>query len=250
MIKLRTIIIIFVLYLVAYLSIRFDFNLLKPYDYVKDLFLQPVKAITDNVDVNLSDESYESIIKSMKQDIEKLQKLNDITLTLSDYDRINATIIERNKEYWFNTITINKGKSDGIKNDAAVIVADGLIGKTVNVREYSSDVKLLTTNDSKSKISVVVHNENKDYYGIMSGYDSKKNLLKVILFEEGDILDNMKVETTGLGGVFPSGLIIGEVFDTYKEDDDVTFVVRVRPSAKLEGDKYVSILQKKEGNNT
>ena len=250
MIKLRTAIIIFVLYLIAYLSIRFDINVLYPYYYLKDFVLYPVNALTNTKDITISKDLYESKIKALQDDLDDLKKLTKINLVLSDYSMVNATVVERNREYWFNTITINKGSSDGVKQDDAVIDGNGLIGKIVQVRKYFSDVKLITTNDEKSKISVVIHNKDKDYYGIMHGYDSKKNLLKIILFDEADIYDDMKVETTGMGGIFPSGILIGHVFDCYKDSDDVTFIVRVRPSGNLEGEKYVSIVQRKEVSNS
>ena len=245
MIKLRTTIILFLLYLLSFLSIRYDLNLLYPYYYLKDLILYPVNAITKDENISLSDDTLESLIAALKKDNDDLKKMLDLNISLSDYQRINATVISRNKEYWFNTITINKGKKDGITIDASVLGSNGLIGRISNVRELTSDVKLLTTNDENNKISIVVHKDNKDYYGIMSGYDKKMNLLKVIMFDDVDLLDNLKVETTGLGGVFPKGILIGYVFDTYKDNDDVTNIIRVRPSSNLEGESYVSVFQRK-----
>lgn len=246
MIKLRTIIILLLLYFISYFSLRYNFNILYPYYYLKDLILYPVNAITKDENISLSKDVSESMIESLKKDNEELKKMLDLKVSLNDYKRINATIISRNKEYWFNTLTINKGSKDGIKLDASVLGSNGLIGKISKVREYTSEVKLITTNDENNKISIVIHKDNKDYYGIMSGYDKKMQLLKVIMFDDVDILDNLKVETTGMGGIFPKGILIGYVFDTYKDFDDVTSIVRVRPSSNIEGESYVSVFQREE----
>lgn len=246
MIKLRTIIIILIIYIVSYVSITYNINLLYPYYYLKDIILSPVRAITNDNEITLSSSLSDSIYKSLKDEIEALQKLNNVKTVLSNFHNINATIIERNKEYWYNTITIDRGSIDGITLDMAVIDENGLVGRVSEVHKYTSTIKLITTSDTKNKISVVIKNKEKDVYGILSGYDSKNNLLKVIINENIDIYNKEKVETTGMGGVFPRGILIGEVFDTMLDTDDVTIIVRIRPSSNLEGDKYVSVLQRKE----
>lgn len=250
MTRLKPTVIISLLFILLFLSLKFDFNLLYPYYYLKDLILTPVLAGVDSDDIILSNESYESIIASLQSEIVELKKLNNIKTVLSEFNKINATIIGRNKEYWFNTITIDKGKKDGVKADFAVIDNDGLIGRVENVREYTSDVKLISSIDKNNKISVVIHNDNKDYYGLLTDFDTKNKLLIITLFEEGDIMDNAKVETTGLGGIFPKGILIGEVYDSYKESDDVTYIVRVKAKSNLEGDRYVSVLQREEVSNS
>ena len=246
MIKLKTIVIVLLVYLISFLSLRFNINLLYPYYYFKDLFLIPVRALSKDNNLKINKPLEDSIISSLKDEITELKKLNNISIVLSEFNYINATVIERNRDYWFNTITINKGKIDGIEEDMAVIDSDGLIGRISSVSDHSSIIKLITTNDTKNKISVVIK-DNKMIYGIMSGYDSNNHLLKVIITDTTtEINKGVKVETTGMGGVFPSGILIGNVSKVVKDSDEVTTIVYVEPASNLKGEKYVSVLQRKE----
>lgn len=232
------------LFLLAIILNNFDY-LLYPYSKIKDLLYYPVHAIKEE-EIMLSNSSYESIIAGLKEDNNNLLKLKDLKESLNNYNYHYATIISRNREYWFNNVTINKGKNDGIELDMAVIDINGLIGRISNVSDNTATVKLITTNDTKNKISAVIKNNNDNIYGIISGYDSKNNLLNLVVADNKNILSGSKVETTGMGGIFPSNILIGVVADTIKDDDGVTNIVRVIPSGNIEGERYVAVLQRKE----
>lgn len=243
MIKLRTIIILFVVYVVAYLSIALNINLLYPYYLLKDFFLYPVRALTINEALNLSPDLENSIIDTLKKDIEELKELSGIETVLSEFKIINVSVIERNRVYWFNSLTIDKGKKHGIYEDMAVVNKDGLIGKVNKVHAYTSEIKLITTNDVSSKISVVIEDNNSKIYGIMNGYDAHTNSLKVILTSKNvEVRVGSIVKTTGMGGVFPSGIPIGNVIGFEEDTYDVGKIILVEPVAKINELKYLGVL--------
>lgn len=244
MIKYKYSFLLLLVIVIFYIAILYPNKIIKPLSIIKDYIFYPVKAIPS--DINISSDMKDSIINELKDEVSELKKLNNIKFTLTDYNNINATIIERNREYWFNSLTINKGKSDGINIDMAVIDSNGLIGRISSVTSNTSTVKLITTNDVNNKISGVISYNDKKIFGIINGYDKENNLLHFIINNYEDIPKDKVVTTTGMGGVFPSGIIIGKVFDTIKKEDDVTNIVRIKPISNIEGDKYVSILQRKE----
>ena len=246
--KIRKVFLFIVLLVLSFISFNYPTKLFLPFYYVKDLLLSMVYA--DNKEIVLSEDFKDSIINNLKEDIEELKKLNNITFTTSEFDIINATIIERNREYWFNSITINKGSIDGIMLDMAVIDSKGLIGRIEKVMNHTSVIKLITTNDTKNKISAVIKNNNDNIYGIINDYDSSNNLLNMVIIDNKIMEKDSLVLTTGMGGVFPSGILIGKVYDVIKKDDGITNIVRINPTGNIEGEKYVSILKrKKEFNN-
>lgn len=246
MIRLKGIIIVIIIYFIFYLSITFNLDILYPYYFIKDIITYPVKALTNDHELLLSNDLNNGINNSLKEEIDELKKLTDIKIVLSEFKNINATITSRNREYWFNTLTIDKGSMDGIKEDYAVIDSNGLIGRIENVRNNSSDIKLITSNDIKNKISVVIKSDNKDIYGITNGYDSIDNHLNIIIFSHDEIKNGSMVYTTGMGGVFPSGILIGKVDYTKKDSDEVSLIVKVILSSNIKGDKYVSVLKREE----
>ena len=228
-----------------YISIVYPESFMKPFSIVKDYILYPVRAIPS--EFNASDEMKDSIINNLKNELIELEKLNNIKISLADFNNINATIIERNREYWFNSLTVNKGSIDGITVDMAVIDNSGLIGRISSVTRNTSTVKLITTNDINNKISGVIEYNNKKVYGIIQGYEN--NMLNLVINNYEEIPKDSIVTTTGMGGVFPSGIPIGKVVSVIKKEDSVTNVVRIKPISNIEGVKYVSILQRKEISN-
>lgn len=236
------------LLLIAFIANNFDY-LLYPYHLMKDVFYYPVNALYENSEFTISNTLTDNIITGLKEDIENLLKLNNLKESLSDFDYIKATVISRNREYWFNNLTINKGKSDGIDVDMAVIDANGLMGRISSVTNDTAIVKLITTNDINNKVSAVIMSDKEKIYGIINGYDSKNNLLSLIITDNKEIIKNSKVETTGMGGVFPSNILIGYVYDTIKDDDGITNIVRIIPSSEI-GARYVAILKRKEISNS
>ena len=246
MIKLRTIIIVIIIYTVAYLSLKFNINLLYPYYLLKDYLLYPVLALKDDNVIEINDNQLESIINELETDLSELKKLMEIKTVNSDFSMINASVIERNRTYWFNSLTIDKGKSDGIELDMAVINQDGLIGRISKVNELTSEIKLITTNDVNSKISVVIDNNGTNIYGILNGYDSDKNELKVTLTTKNiDIINGSLVKTTGMGGIFPSGINIGMVVNSQSDNYDVGKIVLVKPMIDSINIRYVGVLKRK-----
>ncbi len=244
MLKIKTFIILIIVYIISFLAIKSDINIFYPYYLVKDIIFFPVKAIDKEVD--LSSEVQDGIKIEQEMEREELLKLNDLSSSLTDFDIVHALVIERNRMYWFNTITLNKGSNKGIKEDMAVITGDGLIGKVTRVSKTTSEVKLLTTNDINNKISVMIKNGNDTIYGIMSGYDSSENTLEVTGTNKVvEVLNDSLVYTSGMGGIFPSGILIGKVVSTENDKYDVSKIIKVEPSSNFNDFRFVNVLIRK-----
>ena len=192
-------------------------------------------------------ESLEAENTELKQEIQKLKEQLKIDYVLSDYDKLNATVINRNALYWYNYLTINKGSHDGIEEGMVVINSTGLIGKVETVSKFSSDIKLITTNDTNNKISVTITNGDNKITGLINGYNYEEGMLNVegISNTETVAVGDM-VYTSGLGGVFPSGILIGRVDSITTDVYDLAKIIKVKPSARFEDINYVSVLKRKD----
>ena len=192
-------------------------------------------------------ESTEAENIELKQEIERLKEELNIEHVLTDYDYLNATVISRNSFYWYNMLTIDKGSHNGIKEGMVVINSNGLIGKITNVSTFSSDVKLITTNDTNNKISVTVTNGDTKLTGIINGYDYEKGLLTVEgISNTATVSNGDYVYTSGLGGVFPSGILIGKVENITTDVYDLSKIINVKPSAKFDDINFVTILKRND----
>ncbi|MBQ9019292.1 MAG: rod shape-determining protein MreC [Bacilli bacterium] len=194
-------------------------------------------------------ESYiiqKNINSSLEKEIKELKEQLELNRTLTEYKPVNATILSRNKSYWFNTITIDKGKKDGLKKNMAVITKNGLIGKLSKVYDNSSEVKLITSDDINFKISVAIKTNEVDNYAILNGYDSKTNLIKVNGIDkttEINIGDN--VLTSGLGEFFPGGIYIGTVAKIESDKYNLSKTLYIKTNQNFNDIHYVTVLKVK-----
>ena len=129
----------------------------------------------------------------------------------SAFKLMAAEIVTRDSSTWWHTVTINRGKEDGIETDMAVVTAEGLVGKTTTVSEKISVVLLISDENCKVAASV----EGTREQGIVSGERVTGGLNPLLnlnfLSKQADLKPGQKAYTSGVGGVFPSGLLLGAV---------------------------------------
>ncbi len=185
--------------------------------------------------------------KELKKEIAALKDLLKIDKTLTEYTYLNATVTTRNVGYWYNSITIDKGTYHGVDQDMIVINSHGLVGKIIKATNFTSEVKLITTDDLNSKISAGIEINNKFIHGLISGYDYQKQLLIMDGVVENNITINKgnKVYTTGLGGIYPSGILIGQVEDIQFDQYGLSKNVLIKSEVDFNNLYFVTILKRK-----
>lgn len=168
--------------------------------------------------------------------------------TLSDYTVVNATVIGRNPDQWMETLTINVGSNDGVRENMSVMAGNGLIGRIIEVNLTSSKVLLLTSDQSNAgKVAASIQSESGSSNGIVSSYDHRNNqLIMTQVDPEAKISAGDMVITSGLGGVTPSTLFIGEVASAQMDDYGLFQVVRIIPAGEMTDIRFVTVI-KKEG---
>lgn len=124
---------------------------------------------------------------------------------------VPAEIITRDAATWWRTATINRGKEDGVESDMPVLTDEGLVGKTTTVSTNISVVLLISDENCRVAASV----EGSREQGIVVGERVTGTLTPSLdlnfLSKQADLKPGQKVYTSGVGGVFPSGLLIGSV---------------------------------------
>lgn len=251
--KRKNKIIIFIIFITLILSLFYFFI----NDKVKNnIILENINDISANVfnassfsffknDNNYNLDVKNEINNDYKKEIESLKKVLDLNKVNSDKNIINASVIKRNINYWYNTITINKGKKDNIKIGDAVINSNGLIGKVININKHTSDVKLLISLNDDNYISAKFSYDNNDYYGLIEKYDFKNNelILKDVIgtFDKEKIKD-INVVTSGLSDTYSSGLLIGKIKDIKTDSLGLSNNFILTPTVNFDNIDIVSIV--------
>lgn len=185
--------------------------------------------------------------EALETEIQELKEALELNKTLTEYDPVNATILSRNKSYWFNTLTIDKGSSSGIEENMAVITNKGLIGKITKVYYNSSEVKLITSDDINFKVSVAIQSNGVDYYAIMNGYDNKTGTIQLSGIDKTTPINvRDKVVTSGLGEMFPAGIYVGEVKEIKSDKYNLSKVIAMETKQNMNQIHYVTVLKVKE----
>jgi rod shape-determining protein MreC len=191
--------------------------------------------------------TYQAKLQESYRQIEELKALTGIKLAANGYELVNATVIYRPYDAFNNSISVNVGKNEGIAVDDAVISSKGLIGKVEEVFSDRSVVRLLTTENANNKVTVKIQlGAAQVAEAIMERYDVAKEAFEVRLMTTGyAITPGMTVITSGLGGVFPSGILVGYVKEVVELENAVGMTIYVVPAADFKSFNYVAVVKRK-----
>ncbi|WP_407269601.1 rod shape-determining protein MreC [Radiobacillus sp. PE A8.2] len=185
-------------------------------------------------------------VQTLRRDNEDLRSILDKTESITDYTPIQASIISHSPEQWFQVVTINKGLQDGVQDNMAVITGEGMVGKIQATSQFTSTVLLLSGFDRSNRISVSVSvKEEGNASGFIVGYDEDSQSLLLELNEyDTSLTEGDPVFSSGMGGVFPSNLIIGTVKEVTPDKYGLTQVAYVTPAANLSDVNHVIVVDR------
>lgn len=169
----------------------------------------------------------------------RLQKLLELKESLPP-PTMTAEIIGKDPSLWFRTLTINRGSSDGVQKGMPVVTVEGVVGQVLTSSPNYSKVLLAT--DPNSAIDIIT--QKTRVQGIVKGLGREAfalhYVLKSAVVEKGDY-----VLTSGLGGVFPKGLMVGTVSDIKKSRRGMFQDIEIEPAVDFSQLEYLIIIMKK-----
>ena len=155
----------------------------------------------------------------------------------NEFSFVGAEVVAWDPGPWFKTLTINCGGLDGVAIGMPVVHYQGVVGRVVEVSRNYSKVLLIT--DYNSSIDGVV--QRSRVRGILAGQSERTCEFRYVRKTE-DVTENDMIVTSGMGGVFPKGLPLGQVVRTRKSGQDIFFSVDVTPTVDFESLEEVLVI--------
>jgi rod shape-determining protein MreC len=147
----------------------------------------------------------------------------------------------RDPANWWRTVQIDLGSRDGLRENLPVLTAEGLVGRVSSVGLTRSQVVLM--GDPNCHVSALVENPAHDM-GIVSASGPLDTSLVDLTYLSGSasLKPGQNVFTSGLGGVFPKGIPVGQVVDSRPVEFGLYTEARVKLSANLGALEQVWVL--------
>jgi len=171
----------------------------------------------------------------------RLRTMLDYKKVSNQFDFVTAAVVGRDIGTWNSTIIINRGSADGITKDMAVVTPQGLVGSVVNVYDKVSKVQLIL--DARSAVGTLVQRPESRVAAIVEGSSTSPLTPRMVnIARDADIIKSDKLITSGFGGIYPKGLLIGEVVDVVNEEGGLLKYAYLKPAVDFARLEEVSVI--------
>lgn len=212
-----------------------------------DFINRPFKKMSNEITSISSVSELKAENERLKIDNERLKDWYQTALMLQAKNRSLETLLNLKSDHNFDFITaqvliypqsahrsgflVKLGEQSGIKKDDIVLSGDGLIGRVSNIGQKVT--RVLPVTDINSRIPVFVEGTNKQ--AIAAGQLEERITLKHYDFNLAD-MQGKKIYTSGDGGIFPSGLLVGTI-TSYRDS------IIIEPAVSLRDLEFVKIMK-------
>jgi len=196
-----------------------------------DRYLEIGRLRTDNARLRQQVEELSRAVSLLREEALASRRLEQLLgiRQLAPGRTVAARVIARDPARWFSTVLIDRGATAGVRRNDPVINADGVVGRVVEVTPTAARILLIS--DSRSAVAATIQRsrdagvvEGKGGAALQLSYVSREAAVRV-----GDL-----VVTSGLGGVFPRGLVIGKVAQLIREEGALLQGAVIQPAAPLD----------------
>ena len=148
---------------------------------------------------------------------QRLRNLLGYKQAAVQFDLVAASVIGRESASWSSVIIINRGTFDGVANNMAVVTEMGLVGHVMEAGINSSKVQLLL--DPRSSVGTLIQRPESRVAGIVEGDIKNPNFPKMVnIPKDSDVQVDDMIVTSGFGGVYPKGIVVGKIIEIHNEE--------------------------------
>ena len=172
----------------------------------------------------------------------ELRELLNFKNTNTEIELLAAQVIARDPSNWYNTFTIDCGAADGIAvNQPVISGGKSLVGRISEVGTTWARVTLLT--DPEHSAGAVVSRTGE--YGVCEGDSSLAvagNCKLSFVSKNANIIIGDTVITSGLGGVYPKGLVVGKIQNVKPDIQGISQYAVIKPEVDFKNIKAVFVI--------
>ncbi len=169
--------------------------------------------------------------REMERENGRLKKLLDFEKPIKSKS-VGVRVIAEDASTWKKNVLLDKGSKDGIKKDCVLIAPEGLVGRVLEVTARTSQAILLIDPDFR----VSARTTESRAQGVIAGFGTEKVQLRFLSLDSGVSIGE-EVTTSGVGSIFPKGILIGVIESIGCDEDGLHLLATVKPSvpfSKLE----------------
>ncbi|MDR1619322.1 MAG: rod shape-determining protein MreC [Clostridiales bacterium] len=156
-------------------------------------------------------------MEALRKENERLKALLDFTEATPELSYVTATIIARNSTVWYDTFTLNVGRAQGVKRNMAVVSGKGLVGRVSQIG--ATYCKVIAIIDKSMSVSVMVDRTRDGGMarGLLEIGNDVDTMELYYLPSDSDLVPGDKIVTSGVGGIYPKGISVGEVREVSRD---------------------------------
>jgi rod shape-determining protein MreC len=163
----------------------------------------------------------------------------------TDLKLVPARVVGRSATAWFQSLVLDKGTLAGVVVDCPVVTPAGVVGRVFEAGPTASRVLLLT--DANSAVDAIVQSTRAQV--LVEG--RLEPTCRVLYLARGDeAAPGDRVVTSGLGGVYPKGLLLGEISRVQARPGEVFHSAELAPSADFARLEEVFVILQESANGT
>lgn len=210
---------------------------------VLDAGILRVKDTSDLEARNAALEQKQSAYDELVAENLRLRQLLQFQTEQPQFSMIGATVVTRDRGAWTDTFTISRGQSDGIAPNMVVIAPRGVVGFVSDVYEHSARVQTIL--DPRSATGVIVQRPESRIASILKGngnHPLEPQMVNIAL--NGDVLKGDTIVTSGFGGMYPKGIILGHVKDIVTDEEGFVKHAIIEPTVDFQSLEEVFVITK------